>query len=101
MKRIIEMTYEELIEERKELEKFIIKLIVRNRKENIKINKILRGENKRILSYSPFSINKFSSLFISDLLRWRYHQLSEEIHKYYDDRSRIKYKIEEIYSLIL
>lgn len=96
MKRIIEMTYEELIEERKELEKFIIKLIVRNRKENIKINKILRGENKRILSYSPFSINKFSSLFISDLLRWRYHQLSEEIHKYYDDRSRIKYKIEEI-----
>lgn len=96
MKRIIEMTYEELIEELKELEKFIIKLIVRNRKENIKINKILRGENKRILSYSPFSINKFSSLFISDLLRWRYHQLSEEIHKYYDDRSRIKYKIEEI-----
>ena len=96
MRRIEEMTYEELIEERKNLEKFIIGLIVRNPKGNVKLSKVLRGENKRILSYSPFSINKFSSLFISDLLRWRYHQLSEEIHKYYDDRSRIKYKIEKI-----
>lgn len=97
MKKIAEMTYEELIEERKELEKFIIKLIIRNQKGNIKINKILRGENNRILSYSPFSINKFSSLFMSDILRWRYHQLSEEIHKYYDGRGKIEYKIEEIY----
>lgn len=96
MRRIAEMTYEELIEERKNLEKFIIGLIVRNPKGNVKLSKVLRGENKRILSYSPFSINKFSSLFISDLLRWRYHQLSEEIHKYYDDRSRIKCKIEKI-----
>jgi|GEM_PF-1646618 hypothetical protein len=96
MRRIEEMTYEELIEERKNLEKFIIGLIVRNPKGNVKLSKVLRGENKRILSYSPFSINKFSSLFISDLLRWRYHQLSEEIHKYYDDRSRIKCKIEKI-----
>lgn len=96
MRRIEEMTYEELIEERKNLEKFIIGLIVRNPKGNVKLSKVLRGENKRILSYSPFSINKFSSLFISDLLRWRYHQLSEEIHKYYDDRSRIEYKIEKI-----
>ena len=96
MRRIEEMTYEELIEERKNLEKFIIGLIVWNPKGNVKLSKVLRGENKRILSYSPFSINKFSSLFISDLLRWRYHQLSEEIHKYYDDRSRIKCKIEKI-----
>jgi hypothetical protein len=96
MRRIAEMSYEELIEERKELEKFIIKLIVRNQKENIKLYKILRGENKRMLVFSPFSINKFSSLFISDILRWRYHQLSEEIHKYYDDRFKIKYKIEKI-----
>ena len=96
MRRIAEMSYEELIEERKNLEKFIIKLIVRNQKENIKLYKILRGENKRMLVFSPFSINKFSSLFISDILRWRYHQLSEEIHKYYDDRFKIKYKIEKI-----
>ena len=77
MKKIENMNYNELIEERKELEKFIIRLIVRTPKENIKINKILRGENNRILSYSPFSINKFSSIFMSDILRWRYHQLSE------------------------
>lgn len=96
MRRIEEMTYEELIEERKNLEKFIIGLIVRNPKGNVKLSKVLRGENKRILSYSPFSINKFSSLFMSDLLRWRYHQLSEEIHKYYDDRSKIEDKIEKI-----
>lgn len=97
MRRIAEMTYEELIKERKELEKFIIKLIVRNQKENIKLYKILRGENKRILSYSPFSINKFSSLFMSDILRWRYHQLSKAIHEYYDERGKIENKIEELY----
>ena len=56
MRRIEEMTYEELIEERKNLEKFIIGLIVRNPKGNVKLSKVLRGENKRILSYSPFSI---------------------------------------------
>ena len=33
MRRITEMSYEELIEERKNLEKFIIKLIVRNQKK--------------------------------------------------------------------
>lgn len=97
MRKIQNMNYDELIQERKELEKFIIKLIVRTPKENIKINKILRGENNRILSYSPFSINKFSSIFMSDILRWRYHQLSEEIHKYYDGRGKLKNKIEEIY----
>lgn len=96
MKRITEMTYKELIEERKNLEKFIIKLIVRNQKENIKLSKVLRGENKRILSYSPFSINKFSSLFISNILRWRYQQLSKAIHQHYDERAKIQNKIEEI-----
>lgn len=34
---------------------------------------------------------------MSDILRWRYHQLSEEIHKYYDGRAKIQNKIEEIY----
>lgn len=97
MRRIAEMNYEELIEERKNLEKFIIKLIVRNQKKNIKLYKILRGENKRMLAFSPFSINKFSSLFISDILRWRYHQLSKTIHKYYDERGKIENKIEELY----
>ncbi len=97
MRRIAEMSYEELIEERKNLEKFIIKLIVRNQKKNIKLYKILRGENKRMLAFSPFSINKFSSLFISDILRWRYHQLSKAIHEYYDERGKIKNKIEELY----
>lgn len=96
MRRIAEMSYEELIEERKNLEKFIIKLIVRNQKENIKLYKILRGENKRMLAFSPFSINKFSSLFMNDILRWRYHQLSEEIHKFNDDRYKIQNKIERI-----
>lgn len=96
MKRIAEMTYEELIEERKELEKFIIKLIVRNQKGNVKLYKILRGENKRMLAFSPFSINKFSSLFMNNILRWRYHQLSEEIHKFNDDRYKIQNKIERI-----
>ena len=51
MRRIAEMTYEELIEERKSLEKFIIKLIVRNQKGNVKLYKILRGENKRMLAF--------------------------------------------------
>ena len=97
MRRIAEMNYEELIEERKNLEKFIIKLIVRNQKKNIKLYKILRGENKRMLAFSPFSINKFSSLFISDILRWRYHQLSKTIHEYYDERGKIENKIEELY----
>ena len=97
MKKIENMTYEELIEERKELEKFIINLIVKNNKENVKIHKILRGQDKRILSFSPFSVNKFTSIYITDILRWRYHQLSEEIHKYYDGRAKIQNKIEEIY----
>lgn len=97
MKKIENMTYEELIEERKELEKFIINLIVKNNKENVKIHKILRGQDKRMLSFSPFSVNKFTSIYITDILRWRYHQLSEEIHKYYDGRAKIQNKIEEIY----
>lgn len=96
MRKIAEMTYQELIEERKELEKFIINLIVKNNKENVKIHKILRGQDKRMLSFSPFSVNKFTSIYITDILRWRYHKLSEEIHKYHDSRSKIQYKIERI-----
>ena len=96
MRKIAEMTYQELIEERKELEKFIINLIVKNNKENVKIHKILRGQDKRMLSFSLFSVNKFTSIYITDILRWRYHKLSEEIHKYHDGRSKIQYKIERI-----
>ena len=91
------MNYEELIQERKEIERFIINLIVKNNKANVKIHKILRGQDKRMLSFSPFSVNKFTSIYITDILRWRYHQLSEEIHKYYDGRAKIQNKIEEIY----
>ena len=97
MKKIENMNYEELIQERKEIERFIINLIVKNNKENVKIHKILRGQDKRMLSFSPFSVNKFTSIYITDILRWRYHQLSEEIHKYYDGRAKIQNKIEEIY----
>ena len=97
MKKITEMSYGELIKERKELEKFIIQLIVKNNKANVKIHKILRGQDKRMLSFSPFSVNKFTSIYITDILRWWYHQLSEEIHKYYDGRAKIQNKIEEIY----
>ena len=97
MKKIENMNYEELIQERKEIERFIINLIVKNNKANVKIHKILRGQDKRILSFSPFSVNKFTSIYITDILRWRYHQLSEEIHKYYDGRAKIQNKIEEIY----
>ena len=97
MKKIENMNYEELIQEWKEIERFIINLIVKNNKANVKIHKILRGQDKRMLSFSPFSVNKFTSIYITDILRWRYHQLSEEIHKYYDGRGKIEYKIEEIY----
>ena len=97
MKKIENMNYEELIQERKEIERFIIDLIVKNNKANVKIHKILRGQDKRMLSFSPFSVNKFTSIYITDILRWRYHQLSEEIHKYYDGRAKIQNKIEEIY----
>lgn len=96
MKKITEMSYGELIKERKEIEKFIINLIVKNAKANVKIHKIFRGQDKRMLSFSPFSVNKFTSIYIKDILRWRYHQLSEEIHQHYDERGKIQNKIEEI-----
>ena len=96
MRRIAEMTYEELIEERKNLEKFIIGLIVRNPKGNVKLYKILKGQDKRMLSFSPFSVNKFTSIYITDILRWRYKQLSKAIHQHYDERAKIEYKIEKI-----
>lgn len=96
MKRIENMNYNELIEERKNLEKFIINLIVKNNKESVKIHKILKGQDKRMLSFSPFSVNKFTSIYITDILRWRYHQLSKAIHQHYDERAKIEYKIEKI-----
>lgn len=97
MKKIVEMTYEELIEERKGLEQFIINLLVKNNKESVKIHKILRGQDKRMLSFSPFSTNQYTSMYISNILRWRYYQLSKAIHEYYDERAKIENKIEELY----
>lgn len=97
MKKIENMNYYELIQERKEIEQLIINLIVKNNKESVKIHKILRGENRRMLSFSPFSANQYTSMYISDILRWRYHQLSKAIHEYYDERGKIENKIEELY----
>ena len=96
MKRIENMNYNELIEERKKIEQFIINLIVKNNKESVKIHKILKGQDKRMLSFSPFSVNKFTSIYITDILRWRYKQLSKAIHQHYDERAKIEYKIEKI-----
>ena len=97
MKKIAEMTYEELIEERKGLEQFIINLLVKNNKESVKIHKILRGQDKRMLSFSPFSANEYTSMYIRDILRWRYYHLSKAIHEYHDERAKIENKIEELY----
>ena len=36
-------------------------------------------------------------MYISDILRWRYYQLSKAIHEYYDKRAKIENKIEELY----
>ena len=97
MKKIEKMSYNELLEERKGIEKFIINLLVKNNRESVKIHKILRGQDKRILSFSPFSANQYTSMYISDILRWRYYHLSKAIHEYYDERGKIENKIEELY----
>lgn len=98
MKKLLDMNYEEKLQERKEIERYIISLIVRKNKKDIRIYEILRGENDRILSYSPYSANENTGLTISNVLRYRYSQLSTHLHQSFSDkRAKIQDKIEKIY----
>lgn len=98
MKRLLDMDYQEKMEERKNIEKYIISLIIRKSKKDLKIYQLIRGDNNKILSYSPYSANENTALIISNILRYRYSQLSTHLHESLcDERTTIQQKIEKIY----
>lgn len=91
---ISDMSYDEVLEERKDIERRLIHKVIRNKK--VTIYELKEGHNRRYLSYSPYTLRNTTNLDCSRYTGYKYSHLSNELHKYADERYEIEEKIHEI-----
>ena len=85
--------YNELLEERKEIEKRTTRKLFR---KDVKLYNLQRGHNARILALSPFALDNNSSTGTDYETRYKYNHISGKLHTYNDVRAEIEEKIYQI-----
>ena len=90
---LMKSNYNEILEERKEIEKRTTRKLFR---KNVKLYSIQRGHNDRILSLSPFALDNNSSTGTDFETRYKYNHISGRLHTYNDVRAEIEEKIYQI-----
>nr|DAN35389.1 MAG TPA: hypothetical protein [Caudoviricetes sp.] len=91
---ICNLDYDELLEERKSIEKRMVKKLVS--KKDTKIYELKRGHKDNILSFTPRSVLDCTNKSVSCYTRYKYGHLSQEIHEYRDERYFLERKIKNI-----
>lgn len=91
---ICDLDYEELLEERKSIEKRMVRKLVS--KKDTKIYELKRGHKDNILSFTPRNVLDCTNKSVSCYTRYKYGHLSQEIHSYRDERFYLEVKISRI-----
>ena len=90
---------ENVVNQRKEVEKAIIKKLV-NKNSKYKIYSLFKNERtNEIQSYSCYEADNKTSLFIHRNERYNYNHLSKQIHTFYDERAKIEEEISKLIKL--
>ena len=90
---------EKIINQRKDVEKAIIKKLVK-RNSKYKIYSLFRNERtNEIQSFSCYEADNRTSIYIDRNERYNYNHLSRQIHKHYDERTRIEEHISKLIKL--
>lgn len=85
----------DLIEERKKIEQRMLNLVL-NQPAGARVE-LSYGYNGRVLGYTPYMVNTLTYLYVKDETRYKYANLSNEIHNDQSTkRSEIEDKIREI-----
>ena len=94
MFNLLRANYNELLEERKAIEKRTTRKLFR---KDVKLYNLQRGHNARILALSPFALDNNSSTGVDFETRYKYNHISGKLHTYNDDRAKIE---EQIYNIL-
>ena len=90
---LMKSNYNEILEERKNIEKRITRKLF---KKGVKLYNLQRGHNNRILALSPFALDNNSSTGTDFETRYKYNHISGRLHTYNDDRAEIEKQIYNI-----
>ena len=91
---LMKSNYNEILEERKEIEKRTTRKLFR---KNVKLYSLQRGHNARILALSPFALDNNSSTGVDFETRYKYNHISGKLHTFNDVRAEIE---EQIYQIL-
>lgn len=91
---ICDLDYEELLEERKSIEKRMVRKLVSGK--GTKIYELKRGHKDNILSFTPRNVLDCTNKNVSRYTRYKYNHLSQYIHDCRDDRFYIEVQISRI-----
>lgn len=81
------------LKERILLEKKITQAVLINK---CRVFKLCRGGDGRIMSFSPYLADTYTSLWVSKFARYKYSHLSGKIHKLEDERAEIEREIAQL-----
>ena len=90
---LLKADYNNLLEERKNIEKRTTRKLFR---KNVKLYSLQRGHNARILALSPFALDNNSNIDTDYETRYKYNHISGRLHTYIDKRAEIEEKIYQI-----
>ena len=93
MFNLMRANYNNLLEERKNIEKRTTRKLFR---KNVKLYSLQRGHNARILALSPFALDNNSSTGTDFETRYKYNHISGKLHTFNDVRAEIEEKIYQI-----
>ena len=94
--KILELDRDGLIKQRKRIEARITRVIIKNRAS---IFTLPTGNDGRVLSFSPYTVNTMTDILIKSQIRWKYSHISNRLHKYEDERYEIEVEIRKIINL--
>jgi hypothetical protein len=95
MFNLMRANYNNLLEERKNIEKRTTRKLFR---KNVKLYSLQRGHNARILALSPYVLDNNSSTVTDFETRYKYNHISGKLHTFNDVRAEIEEKIYQILS---
>lgn len=83
----------DVIKKRILLEKKITQAIIIKK---CRVFKLCRGGNGKIVSFSPYLADTYTSLWVSKIARYKYSHLSGKVHKLEDERAEIEREIAQL-----
>lgn len=91
--KISELDRDDLVYQRKRIEARITRTVI---KAKATIFTLPIGNDGRVLSFSPYTVNTMTDILIKSQIRWKYSHISNRLHIYEDERYKLEVEMRKI-----